>query len=191
MTCIIGVVENGNVHMAGDCAGSSEWETRKLAFPKVFRNGELLIGVCGLPQAIHVVRYNFAPEPQPGGDDDMKYIVNVVAGGIRSVLRVAEIIPATMTDEMPAITFLVGYRGHLYEIDHSFQVVEWSDGFNAIGSGREYALGVLYALPPMSPRARIDTAMSAAAPFSPSVQLPLAFEVLETGVQLSQKESDR
>ena len=44
MTCIVGVVDKGIVHMAGDKLGSNGFTKGISVRPKVFHNGDFLVG---------------------------------------------------------------------------------------------------------------------------------------------------
>ena len=68
MTCIVGVVDNGKVYMGGDSAGVGGLciETRKQ--PKVFRNGDFLIGYTDSFRMGQLLQYKMSPPRYFEGD---------------------------------------------------------------------------------------------------------------------------
>jgi hypothetical protein len=77
--------------------------------------------------------------------------------------------------------FLVGVRGRLFEIESDYQVGESLDGYAAIGSGDDVALGALFATHHlgMSPEQRLTLALEAAQHHITSVRAPFLIECLE------------
>ncbi len=179
MTCVIGLIDKGVVYLAADSAIGTAWEIHRFAQPKVFRLGEMLIGVSGYPRVTQIIRYAAEIAPQAEGQDDMTYMVNVFCEAVRKALKDRGAVE--IENEVERIhdsIMLVGYRGHLYEIDMNFQVVEYQEPYAAIGSGEAYALGVLYALKHLDPKDRIMAALYTAAHFTPTVCGPFVVERL-------------
>ena len=52
-------------------------------------------------------------------------------------------------------TFLVGYQGHLFDIESDYQVGIPEDGYAAVGSGQDIARGSLFATQGQEPRSRV------------------------------------
>jgi ATP-dependent protease HslVU (ClpYQ) peptidase subunit len=69
-------------------------------------------------------------------------------------------------------SFLVGYRGRLFEIQSDYQVAETTYGFAATGCGEDYLLGAMHALAAEKPEQRILRALAAAEEFSAGVRGP-------------------
>ncbi len=71
-------------------------------------------------------------------------------------------------------TFLVGVRGQLFAVYDDYQVGKAADGFAAVGSGSQIALGALYATAGtgMKPKKRVEVALHAAERFSAGVRGP-------------------
>ena len=68
--------------------------------------------------------------------------------------------------------FLVGYKRRLYSVQSDFQVNEMADGFDAVGSGAEYALGAMLALKGVPPVTRLKRALAISAHFNMAVVAP-------------------
>lgn len=175
MTCIIGAVEKGKVYMGGDSATASGWEVRAAQGPKVFRTGPFLIGITGYIRVAQLLQHEFIP-PERNGQSVMKYMCTSFVSSVREVFKQGGY--ATIKDSKEeGGTFLTGWEGHLYLVDSNFQVTEFRDGYNAIGSGSTYALGAYRASTNLEPRARILQSLKISAYFSGSVMGP--FKVLE------------
>jgi len=77
-------------------------------------------------------------------------------------------------------TFLVGYRGRLFEVEDDMQVVETFDIYNAVGCGARYAKGAMAIL--TSGREKKDVpmlitkALEVATHFSGGVRPPYVIE---------------
>jgi hypothetical protein len=71
-------------------------------------------------------------------------------------------------------TFLVGFRGTLYTVESDFQVGRPLDGFDAVGSGADLALGALH-VGKGEPRNRLRAALGAAAKYNAAVAAPFHF----------------
>lgn len=179
MTCIVGVISDGKVYMGSDSAVATGWEVRPLAESKLFRLGKMVFGTSGDMRVAQVVKHGLVLEAQPEDNDDMAYMVNVVAECIRELLKARGISTVNNNKEGNETEFLVGYRGHLYEINTNYQVTEYSEGFNAIGCGQDYALGALYIAFDTDPEDRVSLALQAADHFSGGVCQPFHYEVVE------------
>lgn len=178
MTCIIGLVDNGKIYIGGDSAASSGWNTRTTAVAKVFRFGEFLIGCTGSIRALELLQFHLQVTARSEDEnDDLRYMVTVFAEAVRQCLKEHGCAKVENNQEQSDSEFLVGYRGKLFSIQANFQVCAFTDAFDAIGVGGEYALGALMALKNLSPIERIQAALEIAAYFSNGVRAP--FHILE------------
>jgi hypothetical protein len=80
------------------------------------------------------------------------------------------------SNQESAGTFLVGYGNRLFRIDEDYQVAETLDGFDAIGSGSQVALGALYACQHLDPKERVFQALLAAERFNAAVRAPFIIQ---------------
>ena len=72
-------------------------------------------------------------------------MVNKVAPSLKQLLTDAGLLDSKSPDKDFEINIIVGLNGQLFEIDSDFAVSRNSDGYYAIGTGGDYALGALYA----------------------------------------------
>jgi ATP-dependent protease HslVU (ClpYQ) peptidase subunit len=187
MTCIVGMVENGKVYIAGDSAGvNSNFQSTVRADTKVFQVGEFLFGGCGSFRMIQLLRYKLEAPARKECQEDYEYLVSDWLEAVRAVMKEGGCIEEDEGVESIPGSFLVGYRGGLYEVDNDFQVAQSSDGMMACGCADDVALGSLYTsvnlrpnMPGMTPELMLQIALAAATNFSGGVRAPYIIKVLE------------
>jgi len=147
MTCVAGIMMDGQVVMAADRAAVSGTTNMARKGAKIFRKGDFLIGFTSsfrmgdvLEHVLTIPRAN-----EPGMDFNMKYMVLEFVPAVKAVFKDAGY-NRCENDVDSAGTFPVGVRGQLYEIDEDYQVGQSLSGYHALGSGRDYALGAMHAL---------------------------------------------
>ena len=174
VTCIIGIATEARVYIGADSAAVSGWTVRPTALPKVFRLDLFLIGYTTSFRMGQILQYHLSVAPQED-ESDMQYMVVTFAESVRACLNDHGF--ATIKDnEERGGQFLVGYKGHLYCIESDYQVAESAEGFDACGSGTDFALGAMQALEQLPPRERIRKSLEISARFCGSVLAP--FRVL-------------
>jgi ATP-dependent protease HslVU (ClpYQ) peptidase subunit len=179
VTCIAAVVEGDRIWMGGDSAGSAgNWLTVR-ADQKVFRNGEFLMGFCGSFRMGQLLRYSLSPPKHARRADVHRYMVTAFVDEVRDTLKKGGFARKEHDVEDIDGSFLVGYRGRLFEIESDYQVAEAVDGFASIGSGSSIAQGALCVTQGMEPRKRVRAALDAAERYSTGVRRPFYVQVLE------------
>lgn len=179
MTCIVGIVQKGKVYMGADSAGTDAYYNQQIRRdPKIFRNGDLLIGYCGSFRMGQLLGLGLnAPTPKANQKPE-NYMVSELIPVIRTLLKENGYAKVENNVEEGG-QFLVGYDGRLFNIESDFQVGESDDSFDACGAGAPVALGALYATRKNpKPRDRMKLALEAAARFNASVRPPFKYEVL-------------
>lgn len=178
MTCIAGLIHEGKVYMGGDSAGISGWDLTIRADRKVFRNGPFVAGFTSSFRMGQLLKYSLVPPEHPEGMDAHQYMATKFVDAVRTCLKDGGYAKSNSGEES-AGAFLVGYRGHLYEISSDYQVGEAEDLYAAVGCGAATALGALCATRSMEPMDRIKLALCAAERHSAGVRGPFHIEVLE------------
>jgi ATP-dependent protease HslVU (ClpYQ) peptidase subunit len=173
-TCIVGVVHGGHVWMGCDSMASSEYIKTEMRVPKVFRVGEMLVGVCGSLRVRDIVEFVSLPARLESETSDRAFLVTQYIPTLRSSLKDAGVLDSEEVDAFDG-GMLIGYRGRLYQLYADFAVMEQERW--AIGSGSDFALGSLYSSTG-EPKARIKKALEAACEFSPSCAPPFVIERL-------------
>lgn len=87
MTCIAGLVQNGTVYMGGDSAAVNGWGMTLLKEPKVFRNGDFLIGCSGSARMITLLRHSLVPPKQEAEEDTLLFMATRFIDAVRDCLK--------------------------------------------------------------------------------------------------------
>ena len=171
MTCIVGIEQDGFVHIGGDSAGLSGWSLTVRADEKVFINEPFVMGFTSSFRMGQLLRYKLTVSGKPAEMDDVEYMSTWFVDAARQCLKTGGFATVENGREGGG-SFLVGYNGRLYLIGSDFQVGRAADGYSAVGCGADIALGVLYATVGLDPPTRISLALSAAERFSGGVRGP-------------------
>ena len=176
MTCVVGLVDNGTVHMGVDSIGVTDDGSMYLILrdEKMFAVGPFLFGCCGNFRMRDLLRYSLSVAEPPASMSDDEFIRTTFVNAVRDCLKAGGMAVVENNVEEGG-TFLVGYRGHLYLVEDSFQVVEPAVGYWAVGCGAEYALGALHASRRLAPRKRMREALEASERFSAKVRGPFHY----------------
>lgn len=178
MTCIIGLLDKGKVYMGGDSAGvNSSLSLSVRADQKVFIKDKFIMGFTTSFRMGQLLRYNLELSSQPEGLDVFEYMVTSFVEAVRKCLKDGGF--AEKKDEKEkAGTFLVGYQERLFCVDEDYQIAEQLLPFNAVGCGKDLALGALFANGHLKPEERILQALQAAEQFSAGVRRPFIIKTL-------------
>ncbi|WP_104825716.1 hypothetical protein [Rhizobium sp. NXC24] len=178
MTCIVGLISGGSVHIGGDSAGVAAGYSLTLrADRKVFRNQDFLFGFTSSFRMGQLLAHSLKPPRRDPETDVYAFMVTDFVDALRQCLKDGGYARRQNEVERGG-TFLVGYAGRLFRIDDDYQVVEPVDGFDACGCGQQIALGALFASSSSPPRERLEMALNAAERFSAGVRGPFHFETL-------------
>lgn len=192
MTCIVALTDGQTVVLGGDSAGVGGRELRLRADRKVFQLGSYAIGFTTSFRMGQILRYGTDfPEPpsNPGPDELERFLVSELVPVVRrsfsdhgfaKTARVASRGAEGVTEEGQDFggLFLIGVAGHLFEIQHDYQVARPLAPYSAVGRGAPAALGALHALesvPGLSQRQRAARALAAAEAYSAAVRGPFHF----------------
>lgn len=169
MTCIVGLVENGTVYMGGDAAAVGGLDIHPRVEPKVFKNGEFLIGYTSSFRMGDILQY-FDP-PEITITDLRRYMVTHFITSVREAFKTNGYLETHNSAEKGG-SFLVGVRGRLFSIGSDFQVGESANFYDAVGCGEDYAMGSLFSTVGLKPKKRIEQSLLAAEHFSAGVIKP-------------------
>lgn len=179
MTCIVGIVEGGKVWIGGDSA-LSDMDTHELiacSNQKVFRVGEMLIGVSGSARVSDALRYQLDMPRHPRRMELGRFMRTLFVDAVRDALRKAGTLQQHQGVEGCDANLLVGYRTRLFVIEGDLHIHEAIDDYAAIGSGGAVANGAMSVSQGVQTRKRIIAALGAAERYTVSVRRP--FYVLE------------
>jgi len=177
MTCIVGLVDSGKVYMGGDSAGVAGLDICTRKDPKVFINGSFLVGYTSSFRMGQLLRFKLSPPKHYPDVDIYQFMVVDFVEAVRGCLKEGGYTRVNNNQETGG-SFLVGYKGRLFDVAADFQVGEVEKGYTACGCGQSFALGSLYQTEGQkNPKKRVLAALSAAQEFSAGVREP--FHVLE------------
>lgn len=162
MTCIAGIAQGGKVWIGGDSVGAdmSTYSMTVRADEKVFRKGEFAYGFTSSFRMGDLLRYAFAPPEQTAKQGDREYLCTAWMDSLRVCMATGGF-KQTENGVETVGTFLLGYRGTLYQVCDNLQVAVAASGYDACGCGRDIAKGSLFSTKG-DPRRRIITALRAA-----------------------------
>lgn len=183
MTLIVGLVENGAVHMATD---SGVWDTfeHPTGEAKMFRHGPLLIAWCGSVRNAQVVRYCLPELPPrlPHVEPEAYLVREFVPCLGKALAEHAALIDGDMDGNL-----LVGYAGQLFQVAGNFCLCRTRRGYAATGhlGAVGIALGVLGLTAASdaqrhTPQQRLQRALDIALDHTDAVRRPWCFETLES-----------
>lgn len=169
MTCIVGYKQNGKVYLGGDSAATQDHAVSQYANPKVFKNGPYVFGFTDSFRMGQILQYVFKP-PKPTKleeKDVHRFMVSKFIPAIRLTM-IAEGFASVEDNVETGGTFIVGYKGRLFEIHDDYQVAEKLIPYTAIGCGDDFSTGAFHALEgiKIDPKERLEKALDAAATHS-------------------------
>jgi ATP-dependent protease HslVU (ClpYQ) peptidase subunit len=168
MTCIVAMMDKGNLYMGGDGLGvdMKNLTVTPRADRKVFINGPFIMGFTSSFYMGQLLRFKLDPPKQTSSTDDLKYMSTEFIDAVKKCF--SDNGYATSKD---GGTFLVGYRSQIYMIESDFQVGMPHANYAACGCGEAFALGAMY-VAKGTPESRIQQALDAASNFSGGVGAP-------------------
>jgi len=173
MTAIAGIMHDGKVWIGGDSAGVGGLSMQTRSDPKIFINDEFIFGYTSSFRMGQLLEHVFQPPTPYEGEQGMGYMVKRFIPDVRKLMADGGC-QDTRDGKERGGTFLVGYRGQLYEIEEDYQVARVRQAYHACGCGRDLVLGSLHATEQfeMTPKERITRALEAASEFSAGVRGP-------------------
>lgn len=176
MTCIVGLVHDGNVYIGGDSAGVAGYSLTVRADKKVFKNGDFVMGFTSSFRMGQLLAHAFTPPKRHPDTDVYKFMVTSFVDAVRDCLKTGGY-AEKHSDAERGGTFLVGYAGRLFKIESDYQVGEAIEPFDACGCGEDIALGALSVTANEKPKKRLLDALKSAENYSAGVRGPFHIEV--------------
>lgn len=139
MTCIVGLVRDGDVWIGGDRMGSDGQTKIKVTRPKVFHNGEFIIGYTQCFRLGQLLEFAWNPPMHGDALTDIEYLCGKFVDSVEELIKKHEI------DINGGPVFMFAYRGNLYTIEGNMCVLRHEE-YHAIGSGYSEAHGALHAM---------------------------------------------
>lgn len=140
MTTIIMKDEGADIAIAYDSQVTAGHRIENSAIHKVFRNGELILGVAGSAAFANAVRFQKFREV---GDDPKRWAMTYFAPKLRKMAQKLEKPDLSDDEERISYSVLVIADGFTFIVDDDSAVTRMPDGYHVIGSGSDSALGAL------------------------------------------------
>lgn len=157
MTCIIGIEHQGKVILASDRAITRGNEVRQEKYSKIFKLDDMVVGCAGDQRLLQIVGFNLhMPKLDIEITNPLEYLMCVFVPVLRETLRESGALSVENGLESMNGAVMVGKGGELYVVGSNFCVTRVEDGFDAIGSGEQYALGVMDYFKRLDNFSRID-----------------------------------
>jgi len=167
MTCIIGLVENGEVYIGADGASSNGHFIENARIEKVFRNGKYVIAYTSSFRMGQLLQYCISL-PDPPEKVTLKFMVEEFIEIVRDEFKKYGYSKVESNEETGG-TFIVGVNNSLFHVYNDYQVGHYQDGFTVDGSGRYFAVGAMEALKDFDPEPRIARSIEIAGKFCTTV----------------------
>lgn len=172
MTCIVGLADTNGVFIGGDSAEMDDhFHVNVRSEAKVFKRGNFVFGFADSFRVGQLLRYRMTI-PAIRQNNLTKYMVVDFVDALRKCLKRAGSSRKDDDEESFSGEIMVGVRGRLFVIYADYQVAEVKNGVQAIGCGREYALGSMFSTVGQDPLVRINKALEAASFYSAGVKPP-------------------
>jgi len=164
MTCIVGLKTSAGIWMGCDSLVTDGSDSVTASEKKVFRKGDLLIGVSGSVRFWNILQTSL-PAFEVGAIDEHEYLVDVFVRSVRSALREGGALSKEdgLTDAEGDM--LVAVRGRLFMVGSDMSVLEPEDDWAATGTGFRLALGSMYSTKSEAARGRVWEALDVACRF--------------------------
>lgn len=174
MTCIVGIIDNDNngVVIGGDSAAVDGYDIILRKDPKVFKNGDFIIGCTSSFRMIQILRFGINFPEINRNQDIYEYMCTDFIETIRRGFKNKGFEMKYDDGQDKGGTFIVGYKNRLFKIYSDFQVEESLSGYGACGIGESYALGSLYTSKETNKIKAVKEALECAANFSTGVSGP-------------------
>lgn len=180
LTCVVGIITpQNNIIMAADSAnleGFGAYTTMKNQ-KKVFKLDEMLIGVAGNNRIGQILNHDFNP-PTDKYKDPFLYLIKEFVPSLKTKLKEE----FDNSDSLQDTDILIGYRNRLFRLSNNYSIIESSDDYDAIGTGRYDARGALFALKhteSISCKEMVHIAVSAAINADVNIKPPIQIENLK------------
>jgi ATP-dependent protease HslVU (ClpYQ) peptidase subunit len=150
-TCITALINKGTIWMAGDgreVSGTQKFISKQ---KKVFKIGPFIIGCTALSYLSQMIVRNIEILPHALEQNYFDYLIDCFSVQLKNNIQEEYVnLERNIYDDEQsgkiAGQLLVGYRGHLVEVELFGAITEIEENYMAIGDGAPFALGHLKAI---------------------------------------------
>lgn len=134
MTSIVAISTPKGVYLGGDLAGSNGHTIGTTTQSKVCAKEDFLIGYTGSFRAGQIVEHGWYPPARVEGISDYIYLVLAVIPSMMECLT-ENGYGGHDGEEVRGGNFVLVYRGHIYEVQTDYSIIEWDQPVVCVGSG--------------------------------------------------------
>jgi ATP-dependent protease HslVU (ClpYQ) peptidase subunit len=146
MTCIAGLIDkNGKGHIASDSLGSNGYTKSNYKNNKIFRKGELLRGYTSSYRMGQLLEHSLTLPARKVSQTIESYMYVDFVNAVRILLKDHGYLKVDSNRESIG-NFLIITEGRIFGMQDDMSLLESADGFDACGSGEDYATAALYIL---------------------------------------------
>ncbi len=173
------MIDGNKVTIGADSAGVSGLDITVRKDPKVFINGDFVIGCTSSFRMIELLQFSLKVKER-NDKEVYEYMCTDFIKGVRKCFRKGGFLQKFKDGDDQGGQFLVGYQGRLFKIGGDFQVGEPMDDFDSCGCGQDYALGSLETTEgtSLTPEERIRVALEISSKRSGGVRPPFIFKTI-------------
>ena len=177
MTCIVGYIDKAKdkVIIGADSAGVAGLDVTVRKDPKVFKNGDFVIGCTSSFRMIQLLRYSLTL-PKVYDKDIYEYMCTDFITAVRECFKEGGYLQKYNDGDEKGGQFLVGYKNRLFNVDNDFQVGESIVNYDACGCGGGYAKASIYTNSKKDSKSIVLDALKTAENFSGGVRSPFVIE---------------
>jgi ATP-dependent protease HslVU (ClpYQ) peptidase subunit len=132
--------EDAGISIAYDSQITSGHRIENSAISKVFKNGDLIIGVCGDLAFLTAVKFQKFSEV---GTDPERWVSTYFAPKLKKIAKKLNTCTDATCGCSISYAVLVIADGVTFLVDDDSSVTRTTDGFHSVGSGSGFALGAL------------------------------------------------
>lgn len=171
MTCIVTIRNQDEIWIGSDLQTNDGTLKSNLTSPKYFEKSGIFIGISGLCSVLNALKFQFFPPEIPDYCNDLEYIGRYLVPSMKTFLRDEGVISIKDNVLQGDFSGVVIMNNCIVDVDCLFSIQEIGSNYHAIGSGRGFALGYLYATEnsDMEVSTRLVGALNAAHKFDPCV----------------------
>lgn len=188
MSCVVAYDSgNGTLYFGGDSIGTDGDSYTIRKDPKVFIKDNVAFGFVGSFRVGQILRSIFKIPKQKEHQSDYDFLCSTFIDSLVKCLKSKGFDPGDK-NEVNEMEFLIGYKGKIYHIMCDFQVAVHNTDYMAIGAGRDFALGCLWASKDSKfvTEDKVRIALECSSSFCSSVKPP--FEIIK--VKKPKKQTD-
>lgn len=183
MTCIVAIADEDGVYFGCDSLGTDGHSVTVMSDPKIFQNGEFLIGYAGSYRLGQLLQHSLAVPAKREDQTPKQFLCTDFIDSVRITFDIGHFYNQKYDDEGAGFDgeFLVGYKGDIYLVQGDFSVLHAVEDFTSAGSGSEAANAVLHVTKKLElgPMERLELALETASHQLTSVEPPFHFLTTE------------